>query len=169
MHLEFGGPAAAARREDGWSCKWRAAGKGRGAGEGERRGTAPPGAASRCCPGPAGHGGHPTARTGPEAPAAVESRFCAAARAPLSLTLEPAAYLSNSEGNSAAVEGGKNNLSCRTRRKKAPAGPRALPPPCPAQPSPARGLERAHGLSQRPGPHTASPAAGPGTPTPLRL
>lgn len=43
----------------------------------------------------------------PEALAAAKSRFCAAAPAPVSLTLEPAAYLSNSEGTSAAAEGKK--------------------------------------------------------------
>lgn len=64
----------------------------------------------------------------PEVPAAAESCFCAAAPAPVSLTLEPAAYLSNSEGNSAAAADGKKITSAAERGGKRPQpGPRRPP------------------------------------------
>lgn len=64
--------------------------------------------------------------------AAAESRFCAARGAPVSLTLEPAAYLSNSKGNSAAAEGKKITSAAEQGGKR----PHCPPQPCPAQRGP---------------------------------
>lgn len=69
----------------------------------------------------------------PEAPAPAESRFCAAAPAPVSLTLEPAAYLSNWKGNSAVAEGKKITSVAERGGKR----PRHLPA---TLSSPERGL-----------------------------
>lgn len=137
------------------------------------RGTPPLGSPSSCVQPQALLGllQPPWGQGGWEAPAATESRFCAAAPAPVSLTLEPAAYLSNLKGNSAAAEGKKITSAAEQ------GGRRPQPGPCrlcrPAQRS--RGPRvQAHRLSrQRTGlvlPSPGSPLApGPGTTPPLKL
>lgn len=90
----------------------------------------------------------------PEAPATAESRFCAAEPAPVSLTLEPAAYLSNSKGNSAAADGKKITSAAEQGGKRPQPGPRHPPA---TLPSPAKGLRsRLPGSPSSCGPHTAS-------------
>ena len=67
---------------------------------------------------PAGALWPPCGQDGPEVPDAAESCFCAAAWAPVPLTLEPAAYLSNSKGNSAANEGKKITSAAKLGGKR---------------------------------------------------
>ena len=70
-----------------------------------------------------------------DGPATSESCFCAAARAPVSLTLDPASYLSNSKRNSAAAEG-KKITSAAELGGKTPSLASAGPTPVPGTPHP---------------------------------
>lgn len=68
-------------------------------------------------------------------PATSESCFCAAARAPVSLTLDPASYLSNSKRNSAAAEGKKITSAAELGGKR-PSLASTGPTPAPCTPNP---------------------------------
>lgn len=126
---------------------------------GEHRDAPPPGSPRpESSPGRLGLLHRPAARTGPEAPAGTESHFCAAARAPVSLTLEPAGYLSNSRGNSAAAEG-KNVTSAAEQ-----GGRRPQPGLCLCRPAPCRRGSRGSGLGLG-STGLALPSPGPGSPT----
>lgn len=99
----------------------------------------------------------------PEAPAAAESRFCAAAPAPVSLTLDLLLiYPTRREIRQWPRE--KNNLSCRARRKESPAWA-PLPSHHPARPregltSPPKTAAWRAASPPRPGTPTRPEAAG---------
>lgn len=90
------------------------------------------GAPSCMPPGPVGALWPPC---GWDGPATSESCFCAAARAPVSLTLDPASYLSNSKRNSAAAEGKKITSAAELGGKR-PSLASTGPSPAPCTPKP---------------------------------
>lgn len=144
---------------------WGAAGKGRGVcvcrGKGHPTSREPPSVSSPS----SARAAAATLWPGlPEALATAKSRFCAAAPAPVSLTLEPAAYLSNSKGNSAAAEGKKITSAAEQGGKSSQLGPRCppttLPSPERASHCPPRRRPGRPASTPRPGTPTLSEAAG---------
>lgn len=110
----------------------------------------------RPAPSPAGAAAATLGPLWPGGAAATESCFCAAAPAPVSLTLEPAAYLSNSKGNSAAAEGKKITSAAELGGRRPQPGPCFLC--CPAQHS--------QPGASAPGPPADLAAGGPQAPQP---
>lgn len=91
----------------------------------------------------------------------LKAAFVQQPRAPVSLTLEPAAYLSNSKGNSAAVER-KKITSAAEREERGPRlGPGTLLPPGPAQ---RRAKDQARAGLRKPSLQPGAPAGPDGAP-----